>query len=230
MKAVPAGLLCLVTMLLLSPIPVRKWSLEDSSLVSLSVSESTAHNVRNIGEKMISQEENTFQLKDRHLVLLRNDRPIWSSPEEWLVNQAQLADIDGDDSPELVLLVWRPFKPWRVDQYLVNPGRIDTNHNSTNLSCHIIVLHLRQFPIKEKWAGSALVRPVRQILVQDLNQDGRDELISLESTYQTPTILPASTLSIWQWSGFGFSLIQRRTGYYYQLLKSADQTAFYTIP
>ena len=33
--------------------------------------------------------------------------PVFSSPDEWLVSDGRVADLDGDGLPEVVLLVWR---------------------------------------------------------------------------------------------------------------------------
>jgi hypothetical protein len=136
----------------------------------------------------------------------------WQSPPEWVVKQAALSDLNQDGAVEVVLLVWRPFKSWPVDRWLPSGGRIDDFQNAKGESCHIILIGWHRGNFAERWAGSALAQPISTFEIADINQDGFDELITLESTYETPTIFPANALSVWEWNGFGFSLVSKLEG------------------
>lgn len=140
----------------------------------------------------------------------QNAEPLWQSGENWQITEAQAGDLDRDGRQELVLLVWRPFKPWPVDSFLPHGGRIKDFHDHGGLSCHVILIGWDGHKYRELWAGSALKDPLRALSVTDLDGDGSDELIALEGAYDD--IAPAGHLTIWGWSGFGFSLLKRHDG------------------
>ena len=97
--------------------------------------------------------------------------------------QAQISDLNRDGGPEATLLVWRPFQPWPVDQWLPHGGRIESFHDDQGNSCHIILIGWRGSAYGELWAGSALAGPVRSFAAADLNGDGSQELLTLEGSY-----------------------------------------------
>ncbi len=134
---------------------------------------------------------------------------LWSSPSEWKIDQAQITDLDHDGRPELTLLVWRPFTPWPINSFLPHGGRISGFHDAQNQSCHIILIAWKQTEFRELWAGSALAEPILDFSAGDWNGDGRQELMAVETGYDQPA--EAKALSLWEWNGFGFSLLRRRT-------------------
>jgi hypothetical protein len=146
------------------------------------------------------------------------EEALWESPQAWHITQAAVGDLNWNGIPEVALLVWRPFKPWPVDRFLVHPGRIETHQNSAGESCHIILIEYEpgsgQF--EESWAGSALVRPLNDFRVIDLDNDSKQELVALETSYDASAIT-SNNLSVWEWSGFGFQLVTRKEGRFYSL-------------
>ena len=60
------------------------------------------------------------------------------------------------------------------------------------------------------WAGSSLAEPVFQIHASDVNNDGYEELIALEGSYDSANL--TGNITIWEWHGFGFRLVDRRSG------------------
>jgi len=133
---------------------------------------------------------------------------LWSSPPEWQVKQASITDLNLDGQLEVTLLLWRDFAPWPIDAFLVHPGRIQGFHDRHGQSCHLILIGLRRHAFCEIWAGSALVDPLLSFTTADLNGDGRDELIALENHYDEPREI-GRTVTVWEWNGFGFSLLSR---------------------
>jgi hypothetical protein len=149
--------------------------------------------------------------------ILTGDAVRWQSPHGWVVKQAALSDLNQDGAVEAVLLVWRPFKSWPVDRWLPNGGRIDDFQNAKGESCHIILIGWHREKFAERWAGSALSQPITTFKLADINQDGFDELITLESTYETAGVSPANAIDIWEWNGFGFSLVFKLEGSFQEL-------------
>ncbi|NPV87618.1 MAG: hypothetical protein HPY45_16595 [Anaerolineae bacterium] len=142
---------------------------------------------------------------------------VWQSPPEWRVQQAGLTDLNRDGTPEAALLVWRRFSPWPIDRYLPHGGRIAGFHDQEGLSCHLILIGWNGKRYGELWAGSALARPLRAFHAADLDSDGQQELVVLEGEYKDPALLPARTLAVWEWNGFGFSLLARHAGRFHHL-------------
>jgi len=142
---------------------------------------------------------------------------VWDSPQEWEIVQAEIADLNRDDVPEVALLVWREFSPWPIDAYIPHPGRIQDFHDRENKSCHLILIGFSQGSYRELWAGSALAGPLLGFTSVDLNQDGYQELIALESRYNAH-FLESTSLTVWEWNGFGFTLLSRGPqGYFLSL-------------
>jgi hypothetical protein len=141
----------------------------------------------------------------------------WQSPKGWQVRQALIADLNQDGFSEVVLLVWRPFKPWPVDKWLPNGGRINRFHNQAGLSCHLILIGWYQNTFRERWAGSALAEPIQRFAATDLSASGKQFLVTLDGSYDTPIGAPATQLKVWEWNGFGFTVISKVDGRFTQL-------------
>lgn len=146
------------------------------------------------------------------LAILSNGSSAWQSPAGWMVQQAQITDLNRDGRPEVTLLVWRPFRPWPVDQWLPFGGRISNFQDEDGDSCHIILIGWRGKAYGELWAGSALAEPVRSFAAADLNGDAAQELLTLEGSYAEPRSAPARALKVWEWNGFGFSVVSGMEG------------------
>jgi hypothetical protein len=150
---------------------------------------------------------------------------VWSSPVDWQVVQALIGDLDRDGQPEVDLLVWRPFRPWPVDRFLPYGGRIDSFQDSQGRSCQVVLIAWRGAAYQERWAGSALAEPLQAFAAVDLNGDGMQELVGLETSYAAPPGAPADAISAWSWNGFGFSLLARRYGAFRQMAFYAPQSS-----
>jgi hypothetical protein len=163
-------------------------------------------------------------LKDSRLDILSGDLVVWNSPPEWQVAQAAFSDLDRNGVVEVTLLLWRPFRPWPVDEWLPNDGRIKDFHNATGQSCHIILIGWRQGAFREIWAGSAMADPVTAFANADLDGDGFEELVTLENRYTDPDSASARVLKAWEWNGFGFTVVSYRNGSYNKMTLIRDDT------
>jgi hypothetical protein len=139
--------------------------------------------------------------------LWQADRLRWQSPPAWQVAQARVTDLNRDGTPEITLLVWRPFKPWPVDAWLPHGGRIEEFHDAAGMSCHIILIGWKQGVYRELWAGSAMADPVKSFTAADLLGDGQQYLVTLEGKYIDSRSAPARLLKVWEWNGFGFTVV-----------------------
>ena len=205
--------LIMVMFLQISPVQLHAWVLGPAGFIPISISNGTVpvvpvtqadFNRDGISEKL--------SLKDGAATIRSAGQTVWQSPETWQVTQAGIADLNHDQSPEAVLLVWRPFRPWPVDQWLPHGGRIAAFHDAGGNSCHIILIGWQDGLYREMWAGSALAEPVKSFSVADLNGDGLQELVTLEGMYTDSSSAPARALKAWEWNGFGFSIVSKIDG------------------
>jgi hypothetical protein len=118
-----------------------------------------------------------------------------------------------------VLLVWRPWRDWPIQQWTPGPSPIEGFHDAAGDSCHLILLDPDD-PREghEIWAGSALPAPLLALAVGDVDGDDQNEVVTLEGDYATEHSRPATHIDIWHWNGFGFTLEWRSPpGTFHQL-------------
>jgi hypothetical protein len=226
-------LLALVTLTLVSPAQMHAWQLVDESLTEVRVPAgiqpvpaATSADFENDGKA------ETLALADGRAAIRSESQILWQSPPAWQVRQALIADLNRDGRPEAVLLVWRAFQPWPVDGWLPHGGRIDSFHDSSNRSCHIILIGWYQDAFRERWAGSALAEPVKSFAVADLTGSGKQSLVTLEAQYDDPDSAPARYLKVWEWNGFGFSLVSSMEGSFSQMVvaRAKDSQIMILVP
>lgn len=140
----------------------------------------------------------------------KTDDIKWQTQKTWKVTEAISGDLNRDGKNELVMVVWRPHKPWPIDSFLPSGGRIADFHDRIGLSCHLILVGWDGEKYRELWAGSSLIDPVFTIRAVDLDNDGYQELVALEGKYDNKNV--TGNLTIWDWSGFGFRLRTRQQG------------------
>lgn len=139
----------------------------------------------------------------------------------------QLVDLTGDGKPELVhkvgtalhifqagILAWSSSPEWQVVDFSTgdpnNDGRYEVmiTLNKPNaagkLVNHPFMIGYRAGMYRLIWGGSAVVQPIREIEVGDLDGDGEQELVVIEQHDSGK-----HTIGVWRWHGWGFSLIWR---------------------
>jgi hypothetical protein len=160
-------------------------------------------------------------LRDGMVEIRSEGHNVWSSPNEWDVIQARITDLNRDHTPEVGLLLWRTFSPWPIDAYLSHPGRIQDFHDREYRSCHFILIGRRREAYGELWAGSAMADPILSFTTADLDLDGWQELVALESKYDA-LFENATAITVWEWNGFGFTLLSRGPGGLFHSITTAQ--------
>ncbi|MEW6717587.1 MAG: FG-GAP and VCBS repeat-containing protein [Chloroflexota bacterium] len=223
-------LLTLLGLLQSSPLKLQAWRLAPEGLQTIPLPSPSTN--------ILPSTKTDFQgdghlemltLNEGQAAILSNDHILWESPAHWQVTQATLSDLNNDGQPEAALLLWRPFQPWPVDRWLPHGGRINGFHNQEGMSCHLILIAWRNGKFKELWAGSALAEPIKSFAATDLNGDGKQELVTLEGNYTDTPFAPANALKVWEWNGFGFTLIDHISGRYRQFQIVLTQENAYII-
>jgi hypothetical protein len=196
-----------------SPAPVRALYLESAGFTPTSLP-AGAVPIRPINQADLNQDGTTENLSLAHarLTIFSSGRSVWQSPPGWEVIQAEITDLNQDGAAEATLLVWRPFRPWPVDQWLPYGGRIDHFQDGEGNSCSIILIGWRGNGYGELWAGSALAEPIKSFAAADLNGDNTQELVTLEGRYADSRLAPGRGLKAWEWNGFGFTSVSSMKG------------------
>jgi len=211
-------LLALVSLTLVSPAQMHAWQLVDASLRKVHVPAGIQLSPPSVSADFDSDGMlETLAILDSRASIHTGDKLRWQSPPAWQVGQALIADLNQDGHPEAVLLVWRPFQSWPVDAWLPYGGRIDSFHDASGRSCHIILIGWYEGAFRERWAGSALAEPIESFAAADLTGDGEQFLVTLEAQYGDPPSAPARYLKVWEWNGFGLSLVSTVEGPFSQM-------------
>lgn len=212
-------ILCILDLSQLSPLRIQPINFAAGKLErsgwSDAQQESTIVMDRMKGDLDLDGHEECFSIVNGALALFKCENPgqvLWKSPSTWFISQALMADLNRDDALELVLVVTRPFKNWPVDKFMPVGGRISNFHDSDGMSCHLILIGWKKNEYREVWAGSALFQPLGRVTAVDVNHDGYSELLAIEEQYDRSFWWNGGDLTLWQWNGFGFSLIQRMAG------------------
>jgi hypothetical protein len=217
-KFIGLALLVLGALLQTSPAPLRALTLAPSGLAPVPLPAGTVQvSLPSRADFNRDGVPESLALVDGRLAILSAGHSVWQSPAGWTVLQAGITDLNHDGVPEAALLVWRPFRPWPVDQWLPHGGRIAGFHDAAGNSCQIILIGWRGSEYGELWAGSALAEPVRSFAVADLNGDQFQELVTLDGSYADPRAAPARALKVWQWNGFGFTVVSTMEGIFYNM-------------
>ncbi len=204
--------IAVLALILISPVKERAWWWDGNNWMPTQISnqqfaKATPKNTQ------YTTGQDCLELKEQQVTIFKCDGMVtaekWVSPQNWQVKEVVRGDLNHDGINEFGLLVWRPFKPWPIDKFLPYPGRIANFHNENGLSCHLILIGWDGDKYRELWAGSSLADPISQLEIVDIDQNGDNELIAIEGTYENPDV---GNLTIWKWQGFGFTLLNRLEG------------------
>jgi hypothetical protein len=201
-------ILGLAALLLVTPAPIRAWRLEHLTLqrvpVPIVLRLMAGVSLADLDGDGVQER---LTLTQGRAAIWAGTQLRWQSPPAWQVAEGQITDLNRDGKPEVALLVWRPFKPWPVDVWLPHGGRIGAFHDADGMSCHIILIGWKQGAYRDLWAGSAMANPVKRFTTADLLGTGARYLVTLEGEYEDPPSAPARRLKLWEWNGFGFTVV-----------------------
>lgn len=143
------------------------------------------------------------------IIIYQDDIEVWRSPPDWRVVDAALGDPTNDGRGEVMLAIWK-----KGLDGLEPPDPVKEN---TPRSRPLIVGY-RGGVYRTLWGGSAVALPIHEIGLGDVTGDGEQELLVVEGQRPTET-----TVSVWRWHGWGFTLIWRSApGSYRDLIVGQD--------
>ena len=138
-----------------------------------------------------------YGLQDGKLTVTESGKVIWQSSGDWWVEDFVLADSTNDGVVDINLSVWKSgsfgkFKPFWIKQ------------DDPSIKNHFFVFDWKGEKIKPVWQSSNLDTPNCQILVDDVNNDGQNELIVVEGDYADAPDCRGKYVAVWKWNEWGF--------------------------
>lgn len=138
-----------------------------------------------------------FSLQDGIITVKADAQLIWRSSNNWWIDYFFLGDTNNDGISELNLLVWKEGsfgadKPFWIEEA------------DTEVKNHFFIFKLEQGRMKPVWQSSNLDQPNYCGASIDLDDDGENELITIEGSY---TGNEKREVAMWKWNGWGFSSI-----------------------
>ena len=120
------------------------------------------------------------------------DDETWRGLPEWRVADLALGDPNDDGRGELLLALWK------ADAQGVSRS-------------HPFILGYREGAYRVLWGGSAVVDPIYEVELGDVDGDGVQELIVLEGHGESLRYAAKhlAAVTVWRWHGWGFSLAWR---------------------
>ncbi|MDI6816908.1 MAG: CapA family protein [Actinomycetota bacterium] len=135
---------------------------------------------------------------DDGLVSVYEDRErIWRTPATWWVDDFALADANGDGVIDINMSVWKAGSFGTTKPFWIR-------ENDWSIKNHFFVFGFRDGRIKPVWQSSALDAPNREFLFDDVDGDGRQELVVVEGEYSDEDRSSGRYVAVWRWDEWGF--------------------------
>ncbi len=122
----------------------------------------------------------TVRRVGEQVVVIDGGVETWRTPAEWRIADVALGDPDDDGRGEMLLAFRKPDA-------------------AGTLRSHPFVVGYREGLYRPLWGGSAVVNPIDEVELGDLDGDGVQELIVIEERGG------ARDVAVWRWHGWGFS-------------------------
>lgn len=151
----------------------------------------------------------TILREQETLRILQGDVQIWRSDPAWRVVDAALGDPNDDGRYEILAALWKPDD--------------EASHTAGVLGSHPFIIGHRGGVVKVIWGGSAVIHGIHEVALADVDSDGVEELLVLESARPGEGLdADQRTLSVWDWHGWGFNLRWRSEPERYRGLGSTE--------
>lgn len=124
----------------------------------------------------------TLTLQKKRLILKRDGKTLYETPERWKIVSISIGDIDQDNVKEILALAWR-----HGDYGAYRPNWV--KHDTIQWREHLYIFEVKDNQIKAQWMSSKLNPQIKSLR---LNKDGSFTCVS-----------PENQKSVWQWHGYG---------------------------
>ncbi len=174
-----------------------------------------------IQDSILLDEQTSIALAEGSLTVVHQGQEVWSSDPSWDVRQLLLADVNNDDKQEVAFVLWKPFH--LEPAIIYDTFKFPSLWEEGSLRNHLFVYGWRDAAWRHLWCSSPVADPIVELAAADVDGDRANELVVLEGSYDTPDAR-ASHVSVWSWSGWGFTLQWRSPGGVWDHLLLQDVT------
>lgn len=161
--------------------------------------EAQEYNLLKIMVQDLDNDKNLEQyiLENGTLTIKESEGIVWQSSEDWWVDDFTLADSTGDGAPDISMSVWKS-------------GSFGDSHpfweeGGAEVKNHFFVFDYADKKMTPVWQSSNLDAPNREFAINDIDEDGKPELVAIEGDYGGENRF----IAVWRWNGWGFSNLWR---------------------
>lgn len=126
-------------------------------------------------------------LENNILQVYKDNQEIWQTDPSWVVANVIIDDLNQDGEIEINFSVEKKRGRYRKNKEFKESDEV--------VSCFYI-FKWRNNKLEPAWLSSPIDNAIDKVLVLDINQDNKKELVVLEKE---------GHLSVWSWNGWGFS-------------------------
>lgn len=141
--------------------------------------------------------EEKYDLQDGKLTVMENEKVIWQSADDWWVEDFVLADSTNDGIVDINLSLWKSGSFGRSKPFWIK-------QDDPSIKNHLFIFDWKDGKMQSVWQSSNLDAPNCQILVDDMNNDGQNELIVVEGDYADAPDCQGKYMAVWKWGEWGF--------------------------
>ncbi len=131
-----------------------------------------------------------ISLSEGRISVYKGGQEIWASDPSWQVTDLTLGDPNDDGRFNILAVVW-------------------INDEQGIAFSHPYIFGYRGGSVRLIWGGSAAFYPLQEVLLADVNGDGKQELIVIEAVekdYKPGSGTGLNVVSVWDWRGWHYSL------------------------
>jgi len=139
-----------------------------------------------------------YILENGRLEITENSKKVWESPPSWWIEDFILADSNNDGITDINLSLWKsgrfgPSRPFWVKE------------NDQSVKNHFFILDVKNDKVEQIWGSSNLWQPNCEFRIDDIDSDGRNDLVTIEGEYSEKGECDGEYVGVWVWNGWGFS-------------------------
>lgn len=139
-----------------------------------------------------------FCLENGQLTVTENLQKIWQSPKDWQIDDFILADSTNDGIIDINLSVWKAGNFGSSKPFWVKD-------NDMSVKNHFFVLNFKNGKIMPVWQSSNLDRPNQEMVIADIDNDNKNDLVVIEGDYSKEEKCKKNFVAVWKWNEWGFS-------------------------